>query len=160
MAKSLPRGKGGTCVWRVNTRWEHTWARFRPSAPKSLLTPLKGPSASMALCYNYPLSNNDISTQFLPAIAFYWPEIWYQTVVIWSFRPKRTRQTGLFSEQWLSDPRGRGRLLVPQINWLWFRVLLLFARFTRARVSSECFVISYDNLKKKILYNFLHKLWD
>lgn len=67
MASPGGQSRGGTCVWRVSSRWEHTWARLgAPSAPKSILTPLKRPLASMALQRNYPLGN-DISTQFLPA---------------------------------------------------------------------------------------------
>lgn len=72
MANGLPgatewRRVGGTCVRRVSLRWEHTWARRRAqSTPKSILTPLKRLSASVALQRNYPFGN-DISTQFLPA---------------------------------------------------------------------------------------------
>lgn len=67
MASPGGRSRGGTCVCRVSSRWEHTWARlWAPYAPKSILTPLKRLSASMALQRNYPVGN-DISTQFLPA---------------------------------------------------------------------------------------------
>lgn len=60
-------GWGGTCVRCVSLRWEHTWARRRAQfTPKSILTPLKRLSASVALQRNYPFGN-DISTQFLPA---------------------------------------------------------------------------------------------
>lgn len=49
----------------------------------------------MALCYNYPLSNNDISTQFLPAGAECLPRT-----------DLESDPRGLVSEQ-LSDPLGR-----------------------------------------------------
>lgn len=110
MANGLPggRSRGGTCVWRVSSRWEHTWARlWAPSAPKSILTPLKRLSASMALQCNYPVGN-DISTQFLPASLScraatsslrpvhrdFLDHAGLRTVVIWSLRPERWRSSG------------------------------------------------------------------
>lgn len=107
MASPGGRSRGGTCVWRVSSRWEHTWARLgAPSAPKSILTPLKRLSASMALQCNYPVGN-DISTQFLPASllpgsdqlpqASRWRLVDHaglRTVVIWSLRAERWRCSG------------------------------------------------------------------
>lgn len=62
------RGQKGNmrlpCQPEVRTHMSQT--RGAPSAPKSILTPLKRLSASMALQCNYPVGN-DISTQFLPA---------------------------------------------------------------------------------------------
>lgn len=108
MASPGGRSRGGTCVWRVSSRWEHTWARLRaPSTPKSILTPLKRLSASMALQCNYPVGN-DISTQFLPASFLLGRELlpqasWWRlfvdhaglrAVVIWSQRDEGWRSCG------------------------------------------------------------------
>lgn len=133
MASPGGRSRGGTCVWRVSSRWEHTWARLRaPSAPKSILTPLKRLSASMALQCNYPVGN-DISTQFLPASL--WPgndqlpranrwrlcePCWPQNscyLIPQGWEMEKLQAT-LLREQLLSDLRGCAEP-VPQSDWMW-----------------------------------------
>lgn len=133
MASLGGRSGGGTCVWRVSSRWEHTWARLgAPSAPKSILTPLKRLSASMALQRNYPVGN-DISTQFLPASLLpgsnQLPQAsrrrlcgpcWSQSSC-YSIPQGRERErlwAKLVTEQLLPDLGGCAEP-VPQSDWMW-----------------------------------------
>lgn len=146
---------GGTCVRRVSLRCEHTWARLgAPSTPKSILTPLKRLSASMALQCNYPVGN-DISTQFLPASLLLGGELlpqagaWRPCGPRWpqssfDFIPegwemKRARAT-LVREQLLSDLRCCAER-VPQSDWMWCCSASCqdnwFLNSDRKRISSE-----------------------
>lgn len=133
MASLGGRSRRGTCVWRVSSRWEHTWARLgAPSAPKSILTPLKRLSASMALQCNYPVGN-DISTQFLPASLLLgsnplpqasrrrlcgprWPQS--SCYLIPQGCELERLWAKLVTEQLLSDLRGCAEP-VPQSDWMW-----------------------------------------
>lgn len=134
MASPGGRSGEGTCFWRVRWRWEHTWARLgASSAPKSILTPLKRLSASMALQCNYPVGN-DISTQFLPACSLagqqpapsgqwmgdFVDHAGLRAVDRGLLRAERWTSFGatLVRELLLSDHRGYGEA-VPQWDWMW-----------------------------------------
>lgn len=120
MANGFPWAEGehafGVSARGENTHEPDSGPTF---APKSILTPLKRLSASMALQCNYPVGN-DISTQFLPASLLpgsgQLPQARWKlcgdhagfiTVVIWSLQGKEMEKLSatLVREQLLSDLR-------------------------------------------------------
>lgn len=137
------------CQLEVRTHMSQTRGPF---SPKSILTPLKRFSASMALQRNYPVCN-DISTQFLPAFLSSasdqlpqarWKLCGLRTVIIWSLRGYGMEKlwSTLPREQLLSN-LWRCAEPVPQSDWMWCSSLScqdnLISEQWLKRISSESF---------------------